>query len=84
MSMFSFLPIMQHTIKLLFGFKSLVKCPTKTLKTTNSSTLLSIITEPTSAGVTNNVKKNRFILHGVIDDVRYLANQELPSRRHDG
>jgi hypothetical protein len=39
--------------------------------------------EPTSAGVTKSVKKNRFILRGFIDDVCYLANQELPFRGHD-
>jgi hypothetical protein len=40
-------------------------------------------TELTSAGVTNSVKKNRFILRGFIDAVCYLANQELLFRGHD-
>jgi hypothetical protein len=41
-------------------------------------------TEPTSAGVTNSAKKNRFVLLGFIDDVCYLANQEHLFRGHDG
>jgi len=43
-----------------------------------------VSTELTSAGVTNSVKKSRFILRVFIDAVCYLANQELPYRGHDG